>query len=144
VQVLELEDHAIKYRVSGMLSEIKGMITARSRLYRAVLDTLHGHGVEIVSPSFMNQRRYPENLKIIPKPKGTIVDDSSATAEDIAFEKAEKAERTENTRELLLESLQLLEASLKLADDDKKEAINHRIKTIRSRLEVIEHHDAQS
>lgn len=137
VQVIGLQDHAIEYRVSGMLSEIKGMITARSRLYRTVLDTLHGHDIEIVSPSFMNQRRLPDDAKIIPRPDGIITEDTVPVAESAAFEKAEKAERAETTRETLLEQLEVLQASLKAADSTDKDTIKQRIDSIRTRLDVI-------
>jgi len=136
VQVIGLKDHAIEYRVSGMLSEVKGMITARSRLYRAVLDTLHGRGIEIVSPSFMNQRRLPDDAIIIPRPDGHLVDDAAPVAESAAFDKAERAERTQATRESLLDQLAELQARAKTADATDKAAINQRIDTLRSRLEI--------
>lgn len=144
VQVMELGDHAITYRVSGMLNEIKGMITARSRLYRSVLDTLHGHGIEIVSPTFMNQRRLADNVKIIPTANDIVHQETYITAEDIVFEKAERAEQTENTREALLELLSKLEDSLKSADDEGKDAIKKRIENIRERLDIVQNKDKES
>ncbi|MBV1914786.1 MAG: mechanosensitive ion channel family protein, partial [Pseudomonadales bacterium] len=56
VQLTELGDYAVTYKINGMLAEVKSLLTARSNLRREVLDVLHEGGVEIVSPSFMNQR----------------------------------------------------------------------------------------
>lgn len=144
VQILELGDHAITYRISGMLLESKGMITARSRLYRAVLDTLHGHGIEIVSPTYIHQRRPGDKPTTIPTPDGIIPQDKATAAEDVAFQKAEQAERTENTKEALSDVLQQLEAKLKEADSDDKVTINQRIDIIRDRLKALKNEDSAS
>jgi hypothetical protein len=53
-------------KVTGLLSEFKRLITVRSQLYQKMLDSLHGDGIEIMSPSIMNQRRLPDNEKVIP------------------------------------------------------------------------------
>ena len=53
VHILEIGNYSITYRISGLLIEVKGLITARSNLARHVLDTLHGNGIEIMSPSLM-------------------------------------------------------------------------------------------
>jgi small conductance mechanosensitive channel len=37
--------------VSGLLLEVKTLLTCRSRLNACVLDSLHGHGIDIVSPT---------------------------------------------------------------------------------------------
>jgi hypothetical protein len=37
--------------VSGLLLEVKTLLTCRSRLNACVLNTLHGHGIEIASPT---------------------------------------------------------------------------------------------
>lgn len=95
VHILELGNFAVTYRISGFLPEVKWLITARSNLCRAVLDTLHGQGIEIMSPTYMNQRRVDDAGKII----STIVQEDVSTqpvmAEDIVFDKAEQAEQTE-------------------------------------------------
>ena len=66
VQVIELGNYSITYKVSGKLADVKSLLTARSNLCRYVLDSVHGAGIEIISPAFMNQRRFPDELKIIP------------------------------------------------------------------------------
>jgi small-conductance mechanosensitive channel len=54
VQILELGDFSVTYRVAGFLSDVKQLLSVRSRLQASVLDMLHGAGVETVSPTFMN------------------------------------------------------------------------------------------
>lgn len=66
VQIIELGNYAITYRVSGLLADVKSMLTMRSNLHRKILDTLHGNGIEIVSPTFMNQRRIGDQVRIFP------------------------------------------------------------------------------
>ena len=68
VQIIELGNYAVTYRVSGLLTEVKSMLTTRSNLFRQILDTLHGNGIEIVSPAFMNQRRMDDQTKTVPSP----------------------------------------------------------------------------
>lgn len=93
VHIMELGNYSISFRISGVLSDVKGLLTARSELYRAVLDTLHGSGVEIMSPSFMNQRQFDESERIIPKPTKEKPANNSPDAEAIVFDKAEQAEK---------------------------------------------------
>ncbi|TFG74405.1 MAG: mechanosensitive ion channel, partial [Chrysiogenales bacterium] len=113
VHILELENYAIRYRVSGVLSEVKGLITARSNLYRAVLDVLHGHGIEITSPAYMNQRRLAEDKQCIPAPIAEKPAEQAPAAEEIMFDKAEQAQQKENEKNDLLENIKQLEKELK-------------------------------
>ena len=66
VQILELGDHAITYRISGLLTEVTSMISSRSKLYANILDCLHEEKIEIVSPGFMNQRKLADDSVIVP------------------------------------------------------------------------------
>ncbi|ABE52004.1 mechanosensitive ion channel family protein [Methanococcoides burtonii] len=66
VHVTELNDHAVTYKVGGLLRDISGLITKKSDLNKAVIDALHEDGIEIVSPTFMNQRVYEKNAVFIP------------------------------------------------------------------------------
>jgi small conductance mechanosensitive channel len=66
VHVMQLGDFSVLYRVSGLLADVKQLLSARSRIRECVLDELHGAGIEIVSPSFMNTRQLPADQKIIP------------------------------------------------------------------------------
>jgi small-conductance mechanosensitive channel len=64
VQIKELGDFSISYRIAGFLPDVKHILTSRSDLRKLVVDMLHGDGIEIVSPNFMNQRVLPEHLKV--------------------------------------------------------------------------------
>lgn len=95
VHVLELGDFSVTYQVSGFLEDIKVIFTTRSNLKKAMLDTLHAAQVEIVSPTFMNQRPQKEGVVFIPKKSHVnksvgVVD--KKTAEELAFDKAEDAQ----------------------------------------------------
>ncbi|MFQ3251304.1 MAG: small conductance mechanosensitive channel [Glaciecola sp.] len=79
VQITELGDHAITYRISGLLTEVKSMISSRSKLYTNILDCLHEEKVEIVSPKFMNQRKLPDGEAVIPHSDTTGAQATSGT-----------------------------------------------------------------
>lgn len=138
VHILELGNYSITYRISGLLTEVKWLITARSSLFRNALDILHANGIEIMSPAYMNQRRLSEDRKIIPY---TVRDESSekpVIAEDIVFDKAEQAENVEKEKLELIGKIEELEPSLKEASDEDKEHIKKRIVEARERLKVLE------
>ncbi len=98
VQITELGNYAVTYRVAGLLTEVKSLLTTRSILNRHVLDALHGARIEIASPSIMNQRRIPEDQPILPPADSTppaTPESEQPTAETLAFDKAEQAEAVE-------------------------------------------------
>ena len=119
VRVRGLGDFSVSYRVYGLLREVKLLITARSDLYKAVLDSLHEAGVEIVSPGFMNQRVLASDKLFIPErgpeevaQEERIPEALENTPEKIVFDKAEQAERLEglkDERRQLAETLKELE-----------------------------------
>ena len=138
VHILELGDYSVSYRVSGVLSDVKALLTARSELYRFVLDILHENAIEIVSPAFMNQRRIPEDQRIIPQPVIHASTASSSIAEDIMFDKAERADQLEEERQALLLAINDLEEKLKDADGDVRDNIQGAIDDNRERLKRLE------
>lgn len=104
VRVLELGDFSITYRVSGLLGNVRRLISARSKLRTAMLTTLHEANVEIVSPTFMNTRVLESGKRVLPE---SILDKLAAKRaareapanasahEDLAFDKADEAEEAE-------------------------------------------------
>ena len=140
VQVMELGDHAISYRVNGMLTEVKSLITARSRLNRAMLDALHGDGIEIVSPTFMNQRRLPADGSIIPAApaQAQAQADIPARPEDIVFDKAEEASQRAQARHALKTAIRKIESTLKDTEGDAREAANQQIVALRAQLDELQ------
>lgn len=104
VQIFQLGDFSVTYRAAGLLQEVKELLPARSRLRAAMLDTLHRGGIEIVSPSFMNQRALPLDKVFIPEPAPSVPVGAAAPdapPERIVFDKAEEAESREALREQL-------------------------------------------
>ncbi len=122
VRITELGDYSVVYKVYGMLEEIKTILTAESRLNVLTLDALHGAGIEIVSPTFMNQRQVGETVFI---PKKTKIKDSElhhAKPEDLIFDKADEAESLEKLKERqteALEKINTIEKEIKDNDDEK-------------------------
>ena len=66
VRIRALGDFSVTYEVSGRLGDTKTFLGSKSALHRAVLDSLHRNGVEIVSPTFMNQRQIAGGSVFIP------------------------------------------------------------------------------
>jgi len=122
VRVESLGDYAVVYRIAGFLPEVKQLLTRRSNLRKAMLDVLHGAGIEIVSPSFMNQRQLPENRRFIP-PQPAVEQPPAAeeAPEEMIFDKAEEAEQKERARQAL-EEVEAKIASLKSEEKNAEEA----------------------
>ncbi|MFT6350221.1 MAG: small-conductance mechanosensitive channel [Psychromonas sp.] len=98
VYIIELGNFSITYRTSGVLIEFKGLLTARSNLFRSILETLHSEGIEIMSPVFMNQRKMDNDKKIIPTFVHAAADKKIVDAEGIVFDKAEQAAQIEDEK----------------------------------------------
>lgn len=94
VQILELGDFSVTYRVAGLLQDVRQLISARSRLNAKVLDYLHDADIEIVSPTFMNTRAFGAETKVIPPTASADKDRPSegGSVEDLAFDKADLAQ----------------------------------------------------
>lgn len=144
VQIEELGDFSITYRVAGLLPEVKQLLTARSLLRSKMLDMLHGAGIEIVSPNYMNQRRLgPDDIVIPPEPPPSTTgtnEDEDDVPEELLFDKAEAAEQLENLRKeraALSEELDALRVQAKKADAAESEQLNLRIDWIQKRCQAI-------
>jgi small conductance mechanosensitive channel len=92
VWITDLKDNAVAYRVCGFLADVKTIVSARSKLRGAVLDTLHGAGVEIVSPGFVYQRRTDGTQSVIPRVETARAETPEPAVEHVVFDKAEEAE----------------------------------------------------
>ncbi len=142
-QILELGDYSVTYKVSGMLTDVKSLITARSNLSRQVLDTLHGSGIEIMSPAFMNQRRLPDDLKIIPADMIQKPSESVLAAEKVVFDKAEQAEQIEKLKQELMDKIQKHREELEEAPEEDKKLIQEKIDKYQEQLETLEEPDVK-
>ncbi|MEM1114138.1 MAG: mechanosensitive ion channel family protein [Pseudomonadota bacterium] len=139
VLVHELLDHAVVYRVCGFLPEMKNLISSRSNLRKKALEQLHGAGVEIVSPSFMNQRALDPTKPVIPaipvKHTQRAEVESHAPEEKI-FDKAEEAASLEELKQRQEETRQDLKrerAHLRAASDEERDALEGRISMLEKR-----------
>ncbi len=142
VRIRALGDFSVTYEVSGQLDDTKKFLGSKSALHRAILDTLHRAGVEIVSPTFMNQRLIKEDRAFVPE----VADDKpieqahERSPDTLVFDKADQAEKVEDLR-LRLAALDKeitdLEAQVKAAEGEEAEKIQETIflrQRIRERL----------
>lgn len=138
VHVMELGNYAITYRLAGLLTEVKHLLSTRSSLRAMMVDNLHQAGVEIVSPTFMNQRVVGEDRVFIPKiVREPVAADkqSEGLPEEVVFDKADEAESLENLRERqteLRERIEELKGSLSEAEDEAVRA------EVEGKIEVLE------
>jgi small-conductance mechanosensitive channel len=123
VQVLELGDFSVTYRVAGLLTDTKRLLTFRSRLRMAMLDCLHHAGVEIVSPNFMNVRDFEAHHDFVPEATAPSVPPAADAAVEVIFDKAEEAQSMAEMRkglaELAAENTEL-QASIKAAPEKEE------------------------
>lgn len=140
VQIRDLGDYSITYRLAGILEDVKFILSARSRIRAAMLDCLHGDGIEIVSPSFMNQRPQDPSIAVIPKkewgrPERPITDEENAP-ENAIFDKAEEAEAKNNLEEELEKNVKKLEELKKTIAQTEDEAEKATLEIDRSKTET--------
>jgi small conductance mechanosensitive channel len=140
VFVLELGDFSITYQAAGFLEDVKYLISAESKLRECMLDSLHRGGIEIVSPTFMNQRQLKEQSFIPkgserPKPEPNLADEPRP--EERMFDKADIAEHEVKAEEKLKGVLDEIEELDKDHDGKVDEA------TFKARLSELEAKRAQ-
>ena len=146
VRIIELGNHAVTYRVYGLLRELKTIISTRSRLNASVLDSLHGKGMEILSPDFMNQRRSSGNQPVIPTmpeqqmTKGNGIPETQEP-EQLIFAKAEAAEKIETLVEgmdKLKERIESAKEEKKRLNDSERAAVDKRIQRYENWFQVLQ------
>lgn len=143
VQVTDLGDFSVTYRVAGFLSDAKRLLTTRSTLRKCILDSLHGAGVEIVSPAFMNQRVLDKDKPVIPQTCDLNTKSSEAspdTPEQRIFDKADMVEqieqlRTEHAKRLA--EIKEMEAELTGASESAKATLARRIEAKQKTAQII-------
>ena len=143
IQILDLGDFSVEYRVAGLLEDVKLLIRTRSELRANMLDSLHGGGVEIVSPNFMNQRVLAKDAEFIPPaPEARAVVEQTATVpEDIIFDKAEEAEAgAAKALELkkVIEEIESLSKEIKAASEEGRASLEADLEQRKERKTEIE------
>ena len=142
VHVVDLGDYSVTYRVAGLLTDVKRFLTVRSRLRQEMLDKLHGAGIEIVSPTFMNQRVHPTERQFIPKmPTVPVEPPPAAAPEAIVFDKADEAESLEKLRQRHSDLGEELNALKEEADKTEnlldREKLQEKITAVEARRERL-------
>ncbi|MGD8317884.1 MAG: mechanosensitive ion channel [Myxococcales bacterium] len=126
--VLQLGDFSVTYQVAGFLEEVKYLISAESKLRENMLDALHGAGIEIVSPTFMNQRQLSTSQVFIPETRRTMKAEHDAAEEprpeERMFDKAELAETESKAEQELKDVVEELETLKKADEEGSKPRIN--------------------
>ena len=145
VQILKIGDFAVTYKISGFLKDVGMIVTKRSELRAQILDTLHRAGVEIMSPTVMNQRPLDPTLAVIPKRAITPdpVEDTGQ-AERLMFDKAELATRIESSRAQIASLGEEIKALKADADNDNSLEITwreHQITSIEQFIATYESDD---
>ena len=142
-QVLELGDFSVSYRAAGFLRDIKTLISARSKLRGSIMDTLHGADVEIVSPTFMNQRQIDPHAKVLSAsdPERPQHEAGNGSPEAMMFDKAEMADRLgklKAERETLVADIAELEKSLDAETEGEATRTQRSLEFRRRRLETVD------
>ena len=129
IRIMELGDFSVTYRVTAKLPDVKGpdaanarrILTAPAQLRAEMMDALHEGDVEIVSPTFMNTRAFPEDKKFMSKPAWARAATAPIEGDDVdadVFAKADKVEQIDLEREELTSEIEAVKERVKEAQDD--------------------------
>lgn len=141
VLIQDLGDFSVGYRIAGFLTEPKHLLSARSGLRREMLDQLHGGGIEIVSPNFMNQRQLGDGERVIPAPSGPRRGTpDQGRVEALVFDKAERAGELQALRDMQSELTALtadLEKRLSSAPEQDRAALERELAATHNRARAL-------
>ncbi|MDQ8187021.1 mechanosensitive ion channel domain-containing protein [Pelagicoccus sp. SDUM812002] len=145
VRVMELGDFSVSYRVAGLLTEVKQLVSRRSQLHVQVLNTLHNAGIEILSPTAMMQRPLKDGQQIVPQsnPSPVITKAKDDVPEERIFDKAEEAETVERLvfqREQFVKEKIETEKGLGSLAEDEKAIAEKRIRFLETEILRIDAH----
>ena len=120
VQIRNLGDFSVTYRISALLKEVNTLLDKRRKLRGATMDALHGEGIEIVSPTFMNTRSLAKGRSFVASVEENDASESDKQSTDsIVFDKAEKAESVERLREKARDVDERISACRKIVSEAK-------------------------
>lgn len=124
VYITELGDYSVVYKIHGFLEDASKYFSTTSSLNGNVMDVLHGRGIEIVSPRFVNQRRV-EEIEYIPKQKKEKThrqEETGPSPEELIFDQAIESEKIEKKKDYLEELVEKQEALKEQLNETKDEA----------------------
>jgi small-conductance mechanosensitive channel len=140
VLVEELGDFAVTWRVSGFLNQPTLLLSTRSRLNQAILEVLHGQQIEIVSPTYMNQRQLEAGKPVIPQIVQSTLGHAEEAPEARIFDKADAAETREAMRRehaRLKEQLKALKSAASPEEETSRKALEMRMRYTEYRIEAL-------
>lgn len=142
VQIRSLGDYSVTYQVSALLKDVKTLLDRRRELRARTMDALHGEGIEIVSPTFMNTRAIDKGKTFIADVvKEPVKSGNEPSPDSLAFDKAEKAESMEKLREKLAETESRIGACDEIISDPPNDTAKTAAETekdqLRSRAERL-------
>ena len=119
-------------------------LATRSKLRAKMLTTLHEAEIEIVSPSFMNQRQMDQTIRVLPTqkpgPYRTFDEEPDTKAEALIFDKADavaQLEELKERREALRDEIFGLETQVKAKEKTIGPWIERSITRIREEEERL-------
>lgn len=140
VQVLDLGDYSVNYRIAGFLEDPRSLLASRSKLRAGILDTLSEAGIEIMSPMYI-ARRESSNDPLLQPVTAEQRKKFRRTAEDRVFDKAEGAQKLDENKVKLSEAkenLELLRLELNNEDPEIAERAQRAAERMARRIELLE------
>ncbi len=134
VYITNLGDYSVLYKIHGFLENSSKYFSTISLLNANVMDVIHKKNIEIVSPTFMNQRNVSEKIFI---PKKAVKENNAKDnqmPEDLIFADAIKSAKMEKEKEQVNELTKQQEVLRKkkkeLKNDDEIQKIESSINEI--------------
>ena len=124
VYITSLGDYSVVYEIHGFLNDSNKFFSTQSRLNEKVIDVLHEKKIEIVSPTFMNQRRVDEVVFIPKKPIVEVLAPEESAPEELIFDEAIKSEKIEKKKDFLKEL------------EKRKEELKEKLKGLKEEEEI--------
>lgn len=124
VYITHLGDFSVSYKIHGFLEDSSKYFSTSSLLNSNVISSLHDNNIEIVSPTFMNQRQVNDILFIPQKEIVRNEEKPEKSPEDLIFDKATEAGAIEKKKEYLSEI------------DQKIEDLKDQIKDLNDKIEI--------
>ncbi len=141
VQMVELGDYSITYRVAGFLEDPHTLLACRSNLRMAIVDTLSDADIEIMSPMYIARRSVSDDPVIAQERSRSNRPQFRRTSEDLVFDKAESAGRLETARADLVaanDELGELRSQQSSASDEQRVTIEASIGRQERHIERLE------
>jgi hypothetical protein len=125
-------DHAISYRLYGLLKESGERLSKLSELHKTVLDVFCERGIEIASPVLNDRRELGKDSLYLPKGSAKKEKPAKETiaAEKVAFDKADEAQSIEDLKQQLEKATKKLEGAAKTT----KEKLEKQIKVLEEEI----------